>query len=398
MDYDSTRDVRENTDEFNIYDDVITYDSGVTNAEDDMYLKAVSSSGMSPKSGGEMYNHMFKEENETPVNFHPETQETFERPDPKHSPNEEASYSDEEPKGFIKHDYKEGDKVALYLGNLSWWTTDQLIEDLLTPYGKIEKIRFVEDKTNGKSKGQCFASFEQPENALKALQKLKDVQVDGKLVTINLTSIDSFESLNTHNRGRKERREYFSQKPEFPPFRGAFSLARRGARGGFRGRARGAFRGIPDVSRSPPDFDGFMPHNRAPRFSHPPFPPFLPPAHIPGLAPHINPAFFHNFGHGNEPAHRDREHHREHERERERDRGGRERREGDRGERVHRDRGERDRDRTPADEHHRRERHSEHERSSRESSGASSSKRKRGGEEDVKVKKERHRSSHSHQE
>jgi len=204
--------------------------------------------------------------------------------------------------------------LALYLNNLKWYTTDQQVEELLLPYGKVRKIRFVEDKTNGKSRGSCFTAFAEPQNALAAIEHLKNVKLDGNDIEINLTSSANFEQLNTHNRGRKERKEFMSTTKPQPlvthesgqqtqgSFRGHGYRGGSG-RGGYRGRGGGGsnFRppappsseSPPSASMIPPEFEstGFMPHNRAPRY---PFPPFGIPA-MPAFAPHINPAFFPNF-------------------------------------------------------------------------------------------------------
>jgi len=207
---------------------------------------------------------------------------------------EEASLSDDDTKGLSKQELKEGD-IALIMKNLPWWTTDQQIEDLLLPYGMIQTIRFVEDKTNGKSKGQCFISFEQTENVIKALEQLNDLHIDGKPISVSKTTMDSFESLNTHNRGRKERREYMSQKPEYPPsnMRTGYSRStppgvpsnsnsmslNRNSQPPRHSRGGGSSRSIDLPPESPDPADNYSSGSR--RYSS-----------SGSAAPHINPAFF----------------------------------------------------------------------------------------------------------
>ncbi len=71
--------------------------------------------------------------------------------------------------------FKDVADLALFINNLKWFTTDQQVEDLLIPFGRVRKIRFVEDKTNGKSRGSCFAAFAEPQNAIAAIEQLKNV-------------------------------------------------------------------------------------------------------------------------------------------------------------------------------------------------------------------------------
>lgn len=57
---------------------------------------------------------------------------------------------------------------SIYIGNLTWWTTDQELEDLFSPFGKLRSIKFFEDKVNGKSKGYALVEFATAEAAARA--------------------------------------------------------------------------------------------------------------------------------------------------------------------------------------------------------------------------------------
>ena len=48
-----------------------------------------------------------------------------------------------------------GRRCAMYVGNLTWWTTDQDLTDLVTGIGiqDLLEIRFYENRVNGQSKG-----------------------------------------------------------------------------------------------------------------------------------------------------------------------------------------------------------------------------------------------------
>lgn len=66
--------------------------------------------------------------------------------------------------------------AAVYIGNLQWWTTDAEVEALCAPHGAIERIRFFEEKPNGKSKGYALVAFDSARAAYLCKQGLDGCQ------------------------------------------------------------------------------------------------------------------------------------------------------------------------------------------------------------------------------
>lgn len=52
------------------------------------------------------------------------------------------------------------------------WVTDEKLEKTIAPFGKIYRLKFVEDKVNGKSRGVCYVQLEEPEKTVAAIEKL----------------------------------------------------------------------------------------------------------------------------------------------------------------------------------------------------------------------------------
>ena len=52
-----------------------------------------------------------------------------------------------------------GKRVSCYVGNLTWWTTDQDLTDSINSIGipDLIEIKFYENKINGQSKGYLFS-------------------------------------------------------------------------------------------------------------------------------------------------------------------------------------------------------------------------------------------------
>ena len=55
----------------------------------------------------------------------------------------------------------EGRRWQLYIGNLTWWTTDQDIQDSVQNLGVSDfiEVKFYENRANGQSKGFCCVSL-----------------------------------------------------------------------------------------------------------------------------------------------------------------------------------------------------------------------------------------------
>ncbi|KAK2636640.1 hypothetical protein Ddye_031432 [Dipteronia dyeriana] len=49
--------------------------------------------------------------------------------------------------------------TMLFVGELHWWTTDAEIESILSQYGRVKEIKFFDERASGKSKGYCQVEF-----------------------------------------------------------------------------------------------------------------------------------------------------------------------------------------------------------------------------------------------
>ncbi|RZC68582.1 hypothetical protein C5167_031932 [Papaver somniferum] len=52
--------------------------------------------------------------------------------------------------------------TILYVGELHWWTTDAELEAELYKYGVVKEVKFFDEKASGKSKGYCQVEFFDP--------------------------------------------------------------------------------------------------------------------------------------------------------------------------------------------------------------------------------------------
>lgn len=146
----------------------------------------------------------------------------------------ERSLSPEQhtPKSDQDNEASNSDQTAVYIGNLTWWTTDQDLETIFSEFGKVKNIKFFEDKVNGKSKGYALIEFGNSEAAYQAKEKLNGIEIQGKPVVVNYVNPENLKQLTrssapTGTRPQGERRGGESYK------------GREGSRGGYRGSRGG---------------------------------------------------------------------------------------------------------------------------------------------------------------
>src|SRR5437870_4932090 len=73
----------------------------------------------------------------------------------------------------------------LYVGGLSYGTTDKQLEDLFAAHGTVESARVITDKFTGRSKGFGFVEMSSGAEAQSAIQALNGTEFDGRNITVN---------------------------------------------------------------------------------------------------------------------------------------------------------------------------------------------------------------------
>jgi RNA recognition motif-containing protein len=73
--------------------------------------------------------------------------------------------------------------TKLYVGNLSFGTTDQDLMDLFGQYGQVVSAQVVSDRDTGRSRG--FAFVEMASGAQEAIQATHQMDFQGRTLTVN---------------------------------------------------------------------------------------------------------------------------------------------------------------------------------------------------------------------
>lgn len=75
--------------------------------------------------------------------------------------------------------------TRLYVGNLSFHTTDQTIRDQFGALGEVTDVHVVTDRDTGRPRGFAFVTMANDADATKAISKLDGAMVDGRALRVN---------------------------------------------------------------------------------------------------------------------------------------------------------------------------------------------------------------------
>jgi len=73
----------------------------------------------------------------------------------------------------------------LFVGNLSFQTTEGDLTSLFEPFGEIARIQVMTDRDTGRSRGFAFVEMSSDEAAAKAIAELNGKEVDGRALNVN---------------------------------------------------------------------------------------------------------------------------------------------------------------------------------------------------------------------
>jgi uncharacterized membrane protein YgcG len=73
----------------------------------------------------------------------------------------------------------------LFVGSLSWNTTDRDLADAFAKFGEITEAKVITDRDSGRSRGFGFVTFEDAAAADKAIAEMNGTQLDGREITVN---------------------------------------------------------------------------------------------------------------------------------------------------------------------------------------------------------------------
>lgn len=75
--------------------------------------------------------------------------------------------------------------MKLYVGNLSFQTSSEELQQLFSQAGTVESASIVEDRDTGRSRGFGFVEMASKEDGEKAIEQFNGADMNGRNLTVN---------------------------------------------------------------------------------------------------------------------------------------------------------------------------------------------------------------------
>ena len=75
--------------------------------------------------------------------------------------------------------------MKLYVGNLSFDTTENDLQDLFEQHGAVREVALINDRVTGRSRGFAFVTMTDAAAGTAAMNALNGKEVQGRALTVN---------------------------------------------------------------------------------------------------------------------------------------------------------------------------------------------------------------------
>src|SRR2546428_14022797 len=95
--------------------------------------------------------------------------------------------------------------TKLFIGNLSFETTDNDLQDAFTAHGNVVEVNLVMDRFSNKPRGFGFVTMSTAEEAQKAIEAMNGATLKGRNLTVNEARPKEERSGGGGSRGGRDR-------------------------------------------------------------------------------------------------------------------------------------------------------------------------------------------------
>ena len=75
--------------------------------------------------------------------------------------------------------------MQIYVGNMSYQTTQEAIEALFGEFGEVQSVKLITDRDTGRAKGFGFVTMDDSTAANSAIEELNGKEFEGRTLRIN---------------------------------------------------------------------------------------------------------------------------------------------------------------------------------------------------------------------
>jgi RNA recognition motif-containing protein len=76
--------------------------------------------------------------------------------------------------------------VNIFVGNLSYQTTQDELEAAFAQYGKVERVNIITDRATGQPRGFAFVEMTDQTEADNAINQLNGAELNGRALNVNV--------------------------------------------------------------------------------------------------------------------------------------------------------------------------------------------------------------------
>ena len=87
---------------------------------------------------------------------------------------------------FLNEHHKSMSNNKLFVGNLSFNSTENDLQDAFAEHGNVEEVKLMTDRDTGRPRGFGFVTMSTAEEAQAAMNALNGRQLDGRALTVNV--------------------------------------------------------------------------------------------------------------------------------------------------------------------------------------------------------------------
>src|SRR5712692_5500699 len=91
---------------------------------------------------------------------------------------------------------------SLFVGNMSFQTTESDLNTLFKPFGEVTRVHVAKDRETGRARGFAFVEMPNDEEAAKAIAALNGKEVGGRNLKVNEARPKTERSAPRSNGGR----------------------------------------------------------------------------------------------------------------------------------------------------------------------------------------------------
>jgi RNA recognition motif-containing protein len=73
----------------------------------------------------------------------------------------------------------------IFVGNLSFGTTEDSVRSLFEPFGSVDRVNIVTDRDTGQARGFAFVEMSQDAEGNAAINGLNGKELDGRALNVN---------------------------------------------------------------------------------------------------------------------------------------------------------------------------------------------------------------------